>query len=274
MHVRPKTAAKELGISVSTLRTYADKGFIEYIWTSGGQRRYDVSSMQSNQTKSGGREQIPAYNARRSQQKEEKENLQSSQGAIYARVSSYKQKDDLQRQIEALQKDYPNYQIFKDICSGLKFKRKGLTRLLEQVQRGTIKEVVVAHKDRLARFATDLIEWILQQAGASLRILNHDKLSPQQELTEDLMAIVHVFSCRFNGKRKYQSTEPSGKKRKKQSLQGPDAGTKEYSEGPIRPETTRESQEMSTNRIGFGPKATQAVNEVVLGRQEDLQSGD
>jgi len=102
MHVRPKTAAKELGISVSTLRTYADKGFIEYIWTSGGQRRYDVSSMQANQTKSGGREQIPAYNARRSQQKEEKENLQSSQGAIYARVSSYKQKDDLQRQIEAL----------------------------------------------------------------------------------------------------------------------------------------------------------------------------
>jgi predicted site-specific integrase-resolvase len=59
----------------------------------------------------------------------------------------------------------------------------------------------VAHKDRLARFATELIEWVIHQAGGNLIIQDSSCKSNEQELTEDLMAIVHVFSCRLNGRR-------------------------------------------------------------------------
>ena len=122
-----------------------------------------------------------------------------TKGAIYARVSSKKQEDDLERQIKSLQEVYPGYLVYRDICSGLNYKRKGLTRLLEHVQSGAIKTVVVAHKDRLARFATEIIEWIIN--GGRLIIQSSDNKCPEQELTEDLMAIVHVFSCMLNGKR-------------------------------------------------------------------------
>jgi putative resolvase len=126
-------------------------------------------------------------------------------GAIYCRVSSAKQKDDLQRQIDQVRETYASHTLFTDICSGLKYKRKGLSRLLERVQAGEFNEVVVAHKDRLARFGTELIEWVLNQAGTSLVILDRDQLSYAEKLTQDLMAIVHVFSCRFKGKRRYKS---------------------------------------------------------------------
>jgi len=76
------------------------------------------------------------------------------------------------------------------------------------VQSGSIKTVVVAHKDRLARFASELIEWIIHQAGGKLIIQDSGSKPSEQELTEDLMAIVHVFSCRLNGKR-------AGEKKKK-----------------------------------------------------------
>ena len=124
-----------------------------------------------------------------------------------------------------MQEKYPNYKIFKDVCSGLKYKRKGLQRLLEQVQEGLINKVVVAHRDRLARFATELICWVVKQAGGTIVFLDDDHGSPEQELTEDLMAIVHVFSCRLNGKRRYQNTNSSRKKSSKRAKQGTDKRT-------------------------------------------------
>ena len=124
----------------------------------------------------------------------------ATKGGIYCRVSSWKQKEDLQRQIDTLQDQFPNHTVFHDICSGLKYKRHGLTRLLEQVQGGLVNEVVVAHKDRLARFGTELIEWILKRVF--LVVLDQATLSPAEEVTQDLMAIVYVFSCRLNGKKK------------------------------------------------------------------------
>jgi hypothetical protein len=75
-------------------------------------------------------------------------NQTQTAGAIYCRVSSSKQKDDLERQIEAMCKEFPLHKVYKDIGSGLNYRRKGLSRLLEHVQARMVKEVVVAHRDR------------------------------------------------------------------------------------------------------------------------------
>lgn len=244
MYVRPVVAARELGISTATLRSYAKQGCINFITTAGGQRRYDIQTCSGpNKTRNKGHDNILRYNQQQQQKKT------SPTGAIYARVSSHKQKDDLQRQIQALQAEFPDYQVFQDICSGLKYKRKGLSRLLEQVQAGTIQEVVVAHKDRLARFATEIIEWVITRAGGTLRILNHDKLSPEQELTEDLMAIVHVFSCRLNGKRKYRSTQQTGENTTIKSLQGDNSAGEGSVETGFRSAKKTKRQTMSIDPI-------------------------
>lgn len=215
MFLRPSEAAKQLGISKSSLRTYAREGKIEHIYTTGGHRRYKIEGFCGEKH---------VFNTHAFKEKKFQEELQKAKktttGAIYCRVSSSKQKDDLERQIQTLQTQFPDYEVFQDICSGLNYKRKGLSRLLEQVQAKTITTVVVAHKDRLARFGSEIIEWIINQAGASLFILDRTEHSKEQELTEDLMAIVHVFSCRFNGKRRYkESSDQSRKKRKKTDSQ-------------------------------------------------------
>ena len=123
----------------------------------------------------------------------------------YCRVSSYKQKDDLDRQIKFMQAKYPNAEIVKDIGSGLNYKRKGLKSILGRAMRGDKLEIVVTHKDRLARFGFELIEWIIQQSGGKVMVLKQTNLSPKQELTNDLLSILHAFSCRIHGLRNYKS---------------------------------------------------------------------
>ena len=223
-------AAKRLGIVEATVRAWADDGKLSFIRTAGGQRRYDIDSfLLTNHDNRANQNYLDNFRGKCKSQEAKK-----TQGAIYCRVSSHKQKDDLQRQIQSLQEIYPKHKVFKDICSGLNYKRSGLSRLLVDVQEGTIKEVVVAHKDRLARFGTELIEWILMRAGATLIIQDHKTLSPDQELTEDLLAIVHVFSCRLNGKRRYSKVVQDRETGKKQSVQGKKQRGKSEPEAPIR----------------------------------------
>ncbi len=95
---------------------------------------------------------------------------------------------------------YPKAEIVKDIGSGLNYKRKGLKSLLGRAMRGDQLEVVVAHRDRLARFGFELIEWIIQQNGGRVVVLKQTNLSPEQELTNDLLSILHVFSCRMHSR--------------------------------------------------------------------------
>jgi putative resolvase len=218
----PHEASSQLGVTAQTLRKWAKADRIPTRTTTGGHRRYNIQAWTNPRLSTPGPSRTPIHtkrpgtlNLRQNQAPPSTETQASSTGAIYCRVSSRKQRDDLQRQIETLQEEYPHHRVFKDVASGLNFKgRKGLQRLLEQVQKGVVKEVVVAHRDRLARFSIDVIEWILRQAGATLVVL-HDQVdpnpSPEQELTEDLMAIVDVFSCRFNGKRRYRQTHQGGK---------------------------------------------------------------
>ena len=174
-----REAAKALALHPNTLRKYADAGLIKTVRTPTGQRRYDVDGYLGQ--------------------------LEFSAELCYCRVSSYKQKDDLERQVAFMQEQYPSAEIVKDIGSGLNFKRKGLKAILERALRGDKLRVVVAHRDRLARFGYELIKQVIEFNGGQLVVLSENSLSPESELTKDLLNIIHVFSCRMHGLRNYKN---------------------------------------------------------------------
>lgn len=178
MYRTSKEACKILGIHPNTLRSWANSGKIKYYRTESGQRRYDTDDFFGNR--------------------------QDTKQVVYCRVSSPKQKDDLHRQVGYMSERYPNAEIIKDIGSGINFKRKGLKAILERAMSGDKLQVVVAHRDRLSRFGFDLIEWIITRSGGELVVLEQDTLSPEEELTRDLLSILHVFSCRMHGLRNYK----------------------------------------------------------------------
>lgn len=128
--------------------------------------------------------------------------------AIYARVSTQKQKQDLENQIKFL-REYsisnglnPKYQ-FDDIASGMNENRKGLNNLINEIIDGNVSKVIISHKDRLTRFGFGYLENLFNRFGTSIEIVNlEDTKSFQEELTEDLIAIIHHFSMKFYGKRK------------------------------------------------------------------------
>jgi putative resolvase len=128
----------------------------------------------------------------------------------YCRVSSKKQMDDLERQKYLLQSQFPTHIMVTDIGSGINWKRKGLQTILESAMSRDIEEVVVAHRDRLCRFAFELIQFILENNGVKLIVLDtEDGKSTEQELSEDILSIVHIYSCRSMGRRRYKSKENS-----------------------------------------------------------------
>jgi putative resolvase len=245
-------------------RTKSNWATIAFKTTPGGHHRYDVNSVKESVRKP------RSYNLPRTI-KSIPETKEPVLGAIYCRVSSAKQKEDLQRQIQTLREQYPTYQEFSDICSGLQYKRKGLSRLLECVQAGTIKEVVVAHKDRLARFGTELIEWIIKQAGATLIVLDKATLSPTEEVTQDLMAIVHVFSCRLNGKRRYTSSQKKRKSPTGSTLQESKPSGASQSEGIIGCEQAPNGRSVPDGGVVADTQTTSVPDGVVQRCEMDIQ---
>ena len=123
----------------------------------------------------------------------------------YCRVSGKGQSDDLASQVTYLQKHYPEAEIIKDFGSGINFKRKGLRTLLERILQGDKLRLVVAHRDRLARFGGEVIQFLVEQNGGEVVVLDETVYgSPEEELTADLLAILHIFSCRMSGLRRYR----------------------------------------------------------------------
>ena len=100
---------------------------------------------------------------------------------------------------------YPDAEIVTDVAGGLNWQRQGLLSILERLHRGDKLDVVVAHRDRLARFGFELIEWLVVQNGGTVLVLNQSDASPESELTEDLLAILHTFSCRMHRLRRYRA---------------------------------------------------------------------
>ena len=122
--------------------------------------------------------------------------------AIYARVSSSDQKNDLYDQINRLKPLYSDAQVFSDIKSGLKFNRKGFIELLNMIEDNKINNIYITHRDRLARFGFDLIENICKIHNT--RIIETDGeeiLSANREMTRDLISIITLFSSKLYGLR-------------------------------------------------------------------------
>lgn len=128
---------------------------------------------------------------------------------IYTRVSTQNQKDDLNNQVELL-KQYANAkgmivdEIFEDVGSGLNYNRKKWNKLIEDCMLGEVKTILVAHKDRFIRFGYEWFERFLKSNGVDIIVVNNEKLSPEEELVNDLISIIHVFSCKIYGLRKYK----------------------------------------------------------------------
>lgn len=127
----------------------------------------------------------------------------------YARVSSHDQKADLARQEELLTTyltaQGKPFEIISDLGSGMNFKKQGLTKLIQMIERNEVSKVVVTYKDRLLRFGFELIETIASQHGTTIEIINQtDNLSDEEELTQDLTEIITVFSARLYGERSHK----------------------------------------------------------------------
>lgn len=128
---------------------------------------------------------------------------------IYCRVSSIGQRKDLISQRNAVESfclaaGKPIDEKLEDIGSGLNYKRKQFVKLMEMVERGEVSEIVVAHKDRLVRFGFEWFEKFCLDHGVSILVMNAEALSPEEEMTKDLLSIIHCFSSRLYGLRKYK----------------------------------------------------------------------
>jgi len=129
----------------------------------------------------------------------------------YLRVSSYSQKPDLKNQRKVVEdfcisKGLANVEYIEEIGGGLNFKRKKFIKLMDSVSKGKISHLIVAHKDRLARFGYDWFEYFCKTNGCEILVLNVEKLSPEEEMVQDLMTIVHCFSSRLYGLRNYKKS--------------------------------------------------------------------
>ena len=201
VYISPKEATKLCGVTNRTLFNWFKQNKVSCVRAKSGVKRYNkqdllnIIGLNNVVTKPG-----PEPNIKKKY--------------CYCRVSSRNQVDDLNRQIEFFKCMYPEYTIIKDCGSGINWKRKGFKTILEQAMLGNVEEVVVAHRDRLCRFAFELVEFILTKNNVKLVVLSQTKNeSGTNELADNILSIVQIYACRRNGKRRYK-TSTSGKKSK------------------------------------------------------------
>jgi predicted site-specific integrase-resolvase len=177
-YVSRSKAAEHFGVSGQTIAKWAKSGKLEYFAQPSGQKRYAIRLQDDGQ---------------------------QAQKVCYCRVSSSGQKDDLKRQVDYMRAKYPGWIVVTDIGSGLNWKRKGLRAVLQRSLQGSISVIAVAHKDRLARFGFDIIEFMLAQKGVRIVCDSNDEhRSREEELVEDIISIITVFSSKVYGHRKYK----------------------------------------------------------------------
>ena len=127
----------------------------------------------------------------------------------YCRVSSHKQKDDLERQIENV-KTYMiargySFDMITDIGSGINYNKKGLNQLIDMITNSEVETIVILYKDRLIRFGYELIQNLCDKYGTTIEIIDNTEQTEEQELVEDMIQIITVFSSRLQGKRAHKA---------------------------------------------------------------------
>lgn len=170
-------AAKAFGVSTRTIYRWRDSNVIACKQTPSGQFVYQIRNSKAH--------------------------AQFKKRIVYIRVSSTKQRDDLQRQKTFMQQQFPSYEVVADIGSGLNFKRQGLRHLLQLVMSGSVEEVVVSSKDRLCRFGFELIEWLFEQNNTKLLVLESNKINEREQFVNDILSIIQIYTCKWNGRRRY-----------------------------------------------------------------------
>jgi putative resolvase len=126
----------------------------------------------------------------------------------YARVSSPSQKKDLVTQKEALRAYCLEHGIkvdqwVEEVGSALNYKRKGFNQVIEDIELGRVKRLIIGYEDRFVRFGYDWFEAFCERHGTEIKVINGEAFSPQEELVRDLIAIITVFSARLHGLRSH-----------------------------------------------------------------------
>ncbi len=129
---------------------------------------------------------------------------------IYARVSTRNQKEDLKNQVEFLKqfcnaKGFIINQCIEDFGSGVNYNCKKWNNLLEEVMENKIKAIVISSKDRFIRLGYDWFEKFCEKFNTKIMVVNNEAFSSNEELVEDIISILHVFSCRLYRLRKYKN---------------------------------------------------------------------
>jgi len=193
-YVTARVAKETLKITPMTLMKWKNEGRIRTKVLSPKKILYDLDSIGNNQETEAKRKNV-----------------------IYARVSTHSQKDDLDRQIEVI-KGYMLSNgtvvdgIYSDIASGMNENRKDFNRLMESVFRGEIEKIYITFKDRLLRFGFNYFKTIFGFFDTEIVVLDENESTNntyQQELMEDLIAIIHSYSMKLytNRKKKLKKIE-------------------------------------------------------------------
>jgi len=194
----PKEATEKLGVHWQTLRNWEKQGKIKSIRSPGGKRYYDINNF-IQKIENEAKDNVIENN-------EKEEILLSKKKICYCRVSSHSQKKELENQIKYMSKKYPNHEILSDIGSGINFNRPNLNKIINYAIKNELEELAIAYKDRLCRIGYELIEKILKDySNTNIIIENEEIKSPEEELTNDLIEIITVFSSKLYGIRSYKS---------------------------------------------------------------------
>lgn len=182
------TAAKALGVSTSTLRRWEASGRLVPVRTEGNQRRYNLAALRS---------ELP-HGARA-----------LNRTIAYARVSSHDQKADLERQKQVLEFYCAShgwtFEVIADLGSGMNYRKKGLSHLLNGILEGDVGRLVLTHNDRLLRFGAELVFALCQARQVEVIINQGDDASFEEELTNDVLEIITVFSARLYDSRSHRN---------------------------------------------------------------------
>lgn len=182
-------ASKMLGVHPNTLRRWGNQGKITSSRTTGGHRRFSIEALSSI--------------------KSDVQPIKDKLVIGYCRVSSSDQKEDLKRQIDSVTQyctaNGYQFRIIEDLGSGLNYNKKGLKELIQLVQRNQVEKIVINYKDRLLRFGYELMEQIGAFHHVNIEIMNHtEDRTYEQELVEDMLSIITVFSSRLYGSRSHK----------------------------------------------------------------------
>ncbi len=178
-------AAAELGVSRDTLRRWESAGKIEVERSPSGHRRYDLAQL---------RGLVPAKSS-------------SSRVTIaYARVSNQNQKKELKQQVRVLEsfciEQSWTVEVIQDVGSGMNYRKSGLRTLIQRICQGDVGRLVMTHRDRLVRLGIELIFSLCEHFGTEIVVINASSLADfEDEIAEDVMEIITIFSARLYGSR-------------------------------------------------------------------------